>query len=142
MRAVRYHEFGGPEVLQYEDVPVPTPSAGQARVRVAASAFNAADNGMRSGFLPIPVGLPHVPGYDISGTVDALGEGADESGLHVGDAVIGFLPMEQDGGAAEYVVAPVDALTTGVPGRSSDAVSSGCRLVDTASRRDVGTTVV
>jgi NADPH:quinone reductase-like Zn-dependent oxidoreductase len=127
MRAVRYHEFGGPEVLQYEDIPVPTPSAGQARVRVAASAFNAADNGMRSGFLPIPVGLPHVPGYDVSGTVDALGEGDDESGLQVGDAVIGFLPMEQDGGAAEYVIAPVDALVaapTNVPLADAAALPS------------------
>jgi NADPH:quinone reductase-like Zn-dependent oxidoreductase len=79
---------------------------------VAASAFNAADNGMRAGFLPIPVVLPHVPGYDVSGTVDLLGAGVGEdgSGLQVGDAVIGFLPMERDGGAAEYVVAPADAL--------------------------------
>ncbi|WP_369138716.1 NADP-dependent oxidoreductase [Modestobacter versicolor] len=108
MKAVRFHEVGGPEVLRYEDVDQPTPGAGQVRVRVAASAFNAADAGMRGGFLPIPVVLPHVPGYDVSGTVDALGEGV--SGLQVGDAVIGFLPMERDGGAAEYVVAPAEAL--------------------------------
>jgi NADPH:quinone reductase-like Zn-dependent oxidoreductase len=109
MKAVRFHEVGGPEVLRYEDVDVPTPGAGEVRVRVAASAFNAADNGMRGGFLPIPITLPHVPGYDVSGTVDALGDGV-EGGLQVGDAVIGFLPMERDGGAAEYVVAPADAL--------------------------------
>ena len=108
MKAVRFHEVGGPEVLQYEDVDQPTPGAGEVRVRVAASAFNAADAGMRGGFLPIPVQLPHVPGYDVSGTVDALGDGVD--GLQVGDAVIGFLPMERDGGAAEYVVAAADAL--------------------------------
>ena len=114
MKAVRFHEVGGPEVLRYEDVAVPVPVAGQVRVRVAASAFNAADNGMRAGFLPIPVELPHVPGYDVSGTVDTLGDGVaavvGEGGLQVGDAVIGFLPMERDGGAAEYVVAPADAL--------------------------------
>jgi NADPH:quinone reductase-like Zn-dependent oxidoreductase len=112
MKAVRFHEFGGPEVLRYEDVEQPTPGAGQIRIRVAASAFNAADNGMRAGFLPIPVVLPHVPGYDVSGTVDALGEGVGGTtagGLQVGDAVIGFLPMERDGGAAEYVIAPADA---------------------------------
>jgi NADPH:quinone reductase-like Zn-dependent oxidoreductase len=108
MKAVRYHEFGGPEVLQYEDIDLPTPAAGQVRVKVAASAFNAADNGMRAGFLPIPIVLPHVPGYDVSGTVDALGEGVDS--LEVGDAVIGFVPMERDGGAAEYVIAPAEAL--------------------------------
>lgn len=108
MKAVRFYEFGGPEVLRYEDVAVPTPAAGEVRVRVAASAFNAADNGMRAGFLPIPVVLPHVPGYDISGTIDALGEGVDS--LEVGNAVIGFLPMERDGGAAQYVIAPAEAL--------------------------------
>jgi NADPH:quinone reductase-like Zn-dependent oxidoreductase len=114
MKAVRFHETGGPEVLRYEDVDQPTPGTGEVRVRVAASAFNAADNGMRGGFLPIPVQLPHVPGYDVSGTVDALGDGVGavvgEGGLQVGDAVIGFLPMERDGGAAEYVIAPADAL--------------------------------
>lgn len=108
MKAVRFHEVGGPEVLRVEDVPVPQPAAGEVRVRVAASAYNAADNGMRGGFLPIPVVLPHVPGYDVSGTVDALGDGV--TGLTVGDAVVGFLPMERDGGAAEYVVAPAEAL--------------------------------
>ncbi|GAA1854067.1 NADP-dependent oxidoreductase [Microlunatus capsulatus] len=111
MKAVRFHAFGGPEVLRQEDVEPPRPAAGQVRVRVAASAFNAADNGMRAGFLPIPVVLPHVPGYDVSGTVELLGDDVgEESGLHVGDAVIGFLPMERDGGAAELVVAPAEAL--------------------------------
>lgn len=108
MKAVRFHEVGGPQVLQYEEVDQPAPMAGQVRVRVAASAFNAADDGMRAGFLPIPIQLPHVPGYDVSGTVDAVGEGVD--GLAIGDAVIGFLPMERDGGAAEYVIAPAEAL--------------------------------
>jgi NADPH:quinone reductase-like Zn-dependent oxidoreductase len=108
MKAVRFHEVGGPEVLRYEDVEQPTPHAGEVRIRVAASAFNAADNGMRAGFLPIPIVLPHVPGYDVSGTVDALGEGVSD--LQIGDAVIGLLPMERDGGAAEYTIVPADRL--------------------------------
>jgi NADPH:quinone reductase-like Zn-dependent oxidoreductase len=129
MKAVRFHEFGGPEVLRYEEVEQPTPGAGELRIRVAASAFNAADNGMRAGFLPIPVVLPHVPGYDVSGTVDALGEGMGEgeSGLQVGDAVIGFLPMERDGGAAEYVIAPADRLVaapTNIPLADAAALPS------------------
>ncbi|MET0859520.1 MAG: NADP-dependent oxidoreductase [Microbacterium sp.] len=109
MKAMRFHEVGGPEVLRYEEVEKPQPAAGQVRLRVAASAFNAADNGMRAGFLPIPVVLPHVPGYDVSGTVDAIGDGV--GGLSVGDAVIAFLPMERDGGAAEFTIAPADAIT-------------------------------
>lgn len=116
MKALRFHEVGGPEVLQYEEIDQPIPGAGQVRLRVAASAFSAADNGMRAGFLPIPVVLPHIPGYDVSGTIDALGDGVD--GFAVGDAVIAFLPMATDGGAAEYAIAPADALVaapTSVP---------------------------
>lgn len=109
MKAMRFHEIGGPEALRAEEIQLPEPGADQVRLRVAASAFNAADNGMRAGFLPIPIQLPHVPGYDVSGTVDAVGE--DVHDLAVGDAVIGFLPMEGDGGAAEYVVAPARSLT-------------------------------
>lgn len=108
MRAVRFHEVGGPEVLRIEDVERPVPGAGEVLVRVAASAYNAADNGMRGGFLPIPVVLPHVPGYDVSGTVEQVGDGVTDP--RIGDAVIGFLPMERDGGAAEFVVAPAESL--------------------------------
>lgn len=125
MQAVRFHEVGGPEVLRTEDVEQPTPGAGQVRLRVAASAFNAADNGMRGGFLPIPVQLPHVPGYDVSGTVDALGDGVE--GIAIGDAVVAFLPMELDGGAAEYVIAPADAVVaapTSIPLADAAALPS------------------
>lgn len=108
MKAVQYSEIGGPEVLHYRDVERPVPAAGQVRVRVAASAYNAADAGMRGGTIPIPVELPHIPGYDVSGTIDAVGEGVD--GLAVGDAIVAFLPMVRDGGAAEYVLAPADAV--------------------------------
>ncbi|WIE71343.1 NADP-dependent oxidoreductase [Curtobacterium sp. MCJR17_020] len=125
MKAVQFHEVGGPEVLQYGEVEQPTPAAGQVRLRVAASAYNAADNGMRAGFLPIPIQLPHVPGYDVSGTVDAIGEGV--TGLTVGDAVIAFLPMDRDGGAAEYVIAPADAVVaapTSIPLADAAALPS------------------
>ncbi|GIG37310.1 NADP-dependent oxidoreductase [Cellulomonas pakistanensis] len=108
MKAVRFHQTGDADVLRYEDVAVPEPGAGEVRVRVAGSAYNPADGGMRGGFLPIPITLPHTPGYDVSGTVDAVGDGV--TGLAVGDAVVGFLPMTADGSAAELVVAPADAL--------------------------------
>ncbi|PPF77341.1 NADPH:quinone reductase [Subtercola sp. Z020] len=108
MKAVLFHETGAPEVLRIEDIEKKVPAAGEVRLRVAASAFNAADNGMRAGLLPIPVVLPHVPGYDISGTVEAIGDGVE--GIELGDRMIGFLPMERDGGAAEFVVAPAESL--------------------------------
>ncbi|MGN6407658.1 MAG: NADP-dependent oxidoreductase [Curtobacterium sp.] len=127
MKAVQFHEVGGPEVLTYGDVDRPNPGTGEVLVRVAASAYNAADNGMRAGFLPIPVVLPHVPGYDVSGTVESLGDGVTD--LAVGDAVVGFLPMERDGGAAEYVVAPADAL---VPAPTSIPLADAAALPSVA----------
>lgn len=110
MKAMRFHQYGGPEVLTYDEVEVPAPGRGEVRIRVAGAAFNPADNGIRSGGLreAIPVALPHTPGYDVSGTVDAVGEEVD--GLAIGDAVIGFLPMVADGADAEFVIAPADAL--------------------------------
>lgn len=108
MKTARFHEFGGPEVLRYEDADQPEAGAGQVLIRVAGSAFNPADAGIRGGTLPFPVTLPHVPGYDVSGTIAALGEGV--STFQVGDTVVGFLPMGENGSAAEYVVAPADVL--------------------------------
>jgi NADPH:quinone reductase-like Zn-dependent oxidoreductase len=125
MKAVLFHEVGAPEVLRAEQIETPTPAAGEVRLRVAASAFNAADNGMRAGLLPIPVVLPHVPGYDVSGTVDAIGDGVE--GVELGDRMIGFLPMERDGGAAEFVVAPAEALVaapTSIPLADAAALPS------------------
>jgi NADPH:quinone reductase-like Zn-dependent oxidoreductase len=118
MKAVRFHEYGDPGVLRYEDVALPVPGAGQVRIRVAATSFNGVDGNIRGGFMrgPIPVVLPHTPGLDVAGTVDALGEGV--AGVQVGDQVIGFLPMDGIGAAAEYVLAPAEVLTpapTSVP---------------------------
>lgn len=111
MKAVRFHEYGDPGVLRYEDVEQPVPGAGQVRIRVAATSFNSVDGNIRGGFMrgPIPVVLPHTPGIDVAGTVDALGEGVD--GVAVGDDVIGFLPMDGTGAAAQYVLAPAQILT-------------------------------
>ncbi|MFI1377037.1 NADP-dependent oxidoreductase [Streptomyces longwoodensis] len=111
MKAVRFHEYGDPDVLVHEDVEQPDPGPGQVRVRVAATSFNPVDGNIRAGFMqgPIPVVLPHTPGIDLAGTVDALGEGVE--GLAVGDDVVGFLPMDGPGAAAEYALAPAEVLT-------------------------------
>jgi NADPH:quinone reductase-like Zn-dependent oxidoreductase len=110
MKAVRFHEFGDSDVLRYEDVEQPTPGAGEARIRVAATSFNPVDDGIRGGYLqgPFPVALPHTPGIDVAGTVDALGDGV--TNVAVGDNVVAFLPMVPDGAAAEYVIAPAEIL--------------------------------
>ena len=110
MKAVRFHEYGDPDVLRYEDTEEPAPGAGEVRIRVAATSFNPVDDGIRGGYLRdvFPVTLPHTPGIDVAGTVVALGEGVGN--VAIGDAVIGFLPMTANGAAAEYVVAPAEIL--------------------------------
>jgi NADPH:quinone reductase-like Zn-dependent oxidoreductase len=131
MKTVRFYEYGDADVLRYEDVAIPTPGAGEVRVRVAATSFNPVDAGIRSGGLqgPFPVTLPHTPGIDVAGTVDALGDGVDA--VAVGDPVVGFLPMVGDGAAAEYVIAPADILA---------AAPSSVPLADAAALPSVGLT--
>jgi NADPH:quinone reductase-like Zn-dependent oxidoreductase len=133
MKAMRFHEYGDPAVLRYEDVEQPVPGAGQVRIRVAASAFNPVDDGIRGGYLqgPFPVELPHTPGIEVSGTVDAVGEGVDA--FAVGDEVVGFLPMTAPGSAAEHVVAPVEAL-------AQAPAASAVPLADAAALPMVGLT--
>lgn len=108
MKAVRFHQHGAADVLRYEEADRPVAGAGQVLIRVAGSAFNPADTGIRGGTLPFSVSLPHVPGYDVAGTVEAVGDGVTAFGI--GDTVVGFLSMTDDGSAAEFVVAPADVL--------------------------------
>ena len=75
MKAVRIHEFGGPEVLRYEDVPVPQPGPGEIRVKVIAAGVNPVDWKIRNGSMKIP--LPMTMGFDVSGIVDAIGSKVD-----------------------------------------------------------------
>ena len=111
MKAVRFHAYGGPDVLRHEDVDLPVPGVSEVRVRVAATSFNGIDANIRGGAMqrPLPVVLPHTPGIDVAGTVDALGEGV--SGVEVGDPVIAFLPMTADGASAEHVLVPAAVLS-------------------------------
>ena len=131
MKAMRFHEYGDPGVLRYEDVEQPVPGTGQVLIRVAATTFNGVDGNIRAGFMqgPIPVTLPHTPGLDVAGTVAALGEGV--TGVAVGDRVVGFLPMAGDGAAAEYVLAPAEILAP---------APAGIPLADAAALPTVGLT--
>ena len=131
MKAMRFHEYGDPGVLHYEDVDQPVPGAGQVLIRVAATSFNGVDGNIRAGFMqgPIPVTLPHTPGLDVAGTVAGLGAGV--TGFAVGDQVIGFLPMVGTGASAEYVLAPADILA---------AAPTGIPLADAAALPTVGLT--
>jgi NADPH2:quinone reductase len=75
MKAIRVHEFGGPEVLRLEDVPGPKPSEGQVLVRVRAAGVNPVDTYIRSGTHAVKPALPYTPGLDAAGEVEAVGEG-------------------------------------------------------------------
>jgi NADPH:quinone reductase-like Zn-dependent oxidoreductase len=77
MRAAVFDEFGGPEVVEIREVPVPEPGPGEVRIKVEASAMNHLDLWVRRG-LPIETPMPHIGGSDIAGTVDAVGPGADD----------------------------------------------------------------
>lgn len=106
MRAVVIREPGGPEVLEVRQVPLPEPGAGEVRVRVAASGLNRADLLQRRGRYPVPPGYPEdIPGLELAGTVDAVGEGVTEWSR--GDAVMGILG---GGGYAEYALSPAATL--------------------------------
>lgn len=121
MKGIRLHEFGGPDVLKYEDIPRPEPKAGDVLVRVQAAGVIATDWQFRSGLMPgfLGITLPATPGWDVSGTVEALGPGVDR--LRVGDEVYAMLPGQ--GGYAEYAVAHAD--TVAFRPASLDAIEAG-----------------
>src|SRR4051794_7614131 len=103
MQAIRVHQYGGPEVMELEALPVPEPGPGQALVRVEASGVNFIDIYQRSGAykLPLPLGL----GLEGAGTVEGLGEGA--SGVAVGDRVAW---TQIPGSYATHTLVPADRL--------------------------------
>jgi NADPH2:quinone reductase len=76
MKAIVVREFGGPEVMKLEEVPVPSPGPGQLLVRVAAVGVNPVDGYIRAGTYARKPALPYTPGTDIAGTVEKTGDGA------------------------------------------------------------------
>ena len=99
MRAVRVHKYGGPEVLSNDEMPIPEPKAGEARVRIEAIGLNYIDVYQRTGLYQLP--LPFTLGREAAGIVDAVGPGAPE--VKVGDRVAYAM---EPGAYAEYAVVP------------------------------------
>lgn len=102
MKAIRFDRFGGTDVLYDADIEVPQPGPGQVRVRVRAAGLNALDGKIRAGAMEaaFPTPLPAVPGAELAGVVDALGEGVQD--MQVGDEVLGW---SDTGSYAEYALA-------------------------------------
>jgi NADPH2:quinone reductase len=99
MKAVRIHNYGGPEVLTVEEIPVPEPQAGQARVKIEAIGINYIDIYQRTGLYPLQT--PFTLGREAAGTVEAVGPNATE--VKVGDRVAYAM---EPGAYAEYAVVP------------------------------------
>ncbi|MEV1080331.1 NADP-dependent oxidoreductase [Streptomyces sp. NPDC050211] len=106
MKAILFDRFGGTEVLREADIEVPQPGPGQVRVRVKASGVNGLDGKIRSGMLEAvyPTTFPSVPGGELAGVVDAVGEGVRD--VQVGDEVLGWADT---GSYAEYALATIVA---------------------------------
>ena len=114
MKAVVIHRFGGPEALELAEVDKPQPGPGQVRVRVEAAPVNPVDVATRAGWLA-DQGLMRANGqigigWDLAGTIDGLGPGADH--FQIGDGVIGMrdLLSAPIGAQADYVALDVDAI--------------------------------
>jgi NADPH:quinone reductase-like Zn-dependent oxidoreductase len=102
MKAAYIEKFGGPEVLQYGDLPDPVAGPGEVVVDVHAATVNAADWKFRGGEYArhSNVKFPQIPGRDFSGVVSAVGDGAD---LKIGDAVFGVLGAGKEGTYCEKI---------------------------------------
>src|SRR4051812_33816086 len=100
MKAVYIEQFGGPEVVKYGDLPVPTAAAGQIVVDAHAASVNGADWKVRAGHYG-KAAFPLVLGRDFSGVVSAVGEGVTD--LRVGDEVFGVLEAGREGAYAEKI---------------------------------------
>ncbi len=103
MKAIVFHEYGGPQVLKYEDAPRPKPKENEALVRVIAAGVNPVDALIRTGKYAKFFGttLPLIPGYDIAGIVEKTG--AKITKLKAGDSIYAYVLW--GGGYAEYAVA-------------------------------------
>lgn len=85
MRAARFHEHGGPEVVRIDEIPLPEPARGEVRIAVRAAAMNHLDLWVRRG-LPIDTTMPHIGGSDIAGVVSEVGPQAE--GWKIGERVL------------------------------------------------------
>lgn len=129
MQAIRFHTYGGPEVLVLEEVPRAQAGPGEVLIRVQAAAINPLDWKVRAGHLQdwLQHQLPLIPGWDVCGTVDAVGAGVTT--FQTGDAVMGMLDFKRDGAYAEYVAAGTRHLAP--KPASLDSVQSAAVPLDT-----------
>ena len=127
MRAITLPEFGDADSLTPDDVPAPTPGAGEVLIDVVAAGVNRADIMQRQGFYAPPPGASELPGLEVSGRIAAVGDGVE--GWAVGEQVCALL---DGGGYAAHAVAPASQCLP---------VPKGVSLVDAAALPEVVCTV-
>jgi NADPH:quinone reductase-like Zn-dependent oxidoreductase len=126
MKAAYFMKNGGPEVMQYGDVPDPVPGAGQVLVDVHAASVNGADWKVRAGtYAPIKT-FPYIPGRDFSGVVGALGSGVTD--LKVGDPVFGVVEVTGEAAYAEKIAINA-AIVARKPEKLSHVESAAVALI-------------
>jgi len=122
MKAIQCVQWGGPERLQLSEVPLPEPTAGEVRIRVAAAGVNFPDALIIQKKYQVQPPLPFVPGTEVAGTIDAVGEGV--SRLKAGERVVAFVGL---GGFAQYVCV-AQAQVAPLPANVDLAVAAGFTL--------------
>ena len=149
MKANRIHGHGGPEVLSYEDADMPAPGPGEVLIRVAVAGVNPADHKHRSGMFKdfVPYHFPHILGYDVAGTVEALGEGVTTPSI--GTRVSALLNPIRAGGYAEFVVTDAafcaalpDALDFATAAGMPCPALTGTQMVEEHLRPGAGDTIL
>jgi NADPH:quinone reductase-like Zn-dependent oxidoreductase len=110
VKIIRFHRTGGPEVLQFDELPLPEPANGEVRLRVKAIGLNRAESMFRSGqYLDTPI-LPSTNGYEASGVVEAIGSGVDASWIGKNVSTVPSFKLNDYGVYGEVAIVPVSAI--------------------------------
>ena len=123
MKAIQMQNYGSADVLVYTSLPKPEPGPGQVLIKVESAAVNFADIMLRSNNpYPFPTALPFIPGGEVAGTVEQLGEGVTQP--PIGTAVFGLAGQGGSTGYAQYAVADATLVIPIPPSLSTDEASS------------------
>ena len=127
MKAIRFHHYGGTDLLVLDEVPAPDVCAGEVLVRIHAAGVNPADYKFRAGWFKdfVSLSLPFIPGADFSGTVEQVGPGVHC--FKAGDEVFGMRDVQVGGSYAQYVAVRSDAIAL-KPKRLSHAQAAAVPL--------------
>lgn len=125
MKAITFSRFGGPEVLTLDEVALPVAGPGEALVRIAAVGVNPVDLAVRQGLLEsmVPTRFPAVPGWDLAGVVESVGEGVTD--VAPGDEVWGYARRNVVSQGTYAHFAAVEVTSLGRRPRRIDPVSAG-----------------